>query len=64
MGFAYSPDAKTVIRAGFGIFFDRNNLTFFFTTGNQKTLPGYFCNPPGADPSCAARIFSRRERFR
>jgi outer membrane receptor protein involved in Fe transport len=54
VGFAYSPDAKTVIRAGSGMFFDRNNLTFFFTTGNQKALPGYFCNPPGADPSCAA----------
>jgi outer membrane receptor protein involved in Fe transport len=58
IGLAYSPDAKTVIRAGFGTFFDRNNLTFFFTTGNQKTLPGYFCNPPGADPSCAANGFS------
>jgi outer membrane receptor protein involved in Fe transport len=54
IGFAYSPDSKTVIRSGFGIFFDRNNMTFFFTTGNQKALPGYFCNPPGADPSCAA----------
>ncbi|MGD0792249.1 MAG: TonB-dependent receptor [Terriglobales bacterium] len=54
IGFAYSPDAKTVIRAGFGTFFDRNNLTFFFTTGNQKTLPGYLCNPPSADPNCAA----------
>ncbi len=53
VGFAYSPDSKTVIRAGFGTFFDRNNLTFFFTTGNQKTLPGYLCNPPGADPNCA-----------
>jgi outer membrane receptor protein involved in Fe transport len=54
IGFAYSPDSKTVIRAGFGTFFDRNNLTFFFTTGNQKAIPGYFCNPPGADPGCAA----------
>jgi len=58
IGFAFSPDPKTVIRAGFGIFFDRNNLTFFFTTGNQKTLPGYFCNPPSADPSCAAAALS------
>ncbi len=54
IGFAFSPDAKTVIRGGFGTFFDRNNLTFFFTTGNQKALPGYFCNPPSADPSCGA----------
>jgi Carboxypeptidase regulatory-like domain/TonB dependent receptor len=59
IGFAYSPDAKTVIRAGFGTFYDRNNMTFFFTTGNQKTLPGYFCNPPGADPNCAANGFSQ-----
>lgn len=59
IGFAYSPDSKTVIRAGFGTFYDRNNLTFFFTTGNQKTLPGYFCNPPGADPNCAANGFSQ-----
>jgi outer membrane receptor protein involved in Fe transport len=59
IGFAYSPDSKTVIRAGFGTFYDRNNMTFFFTTGNQKTLPGYFCNPPGADPNCAANGFSQ-----
>jgi outer membrane receptor protein involved in Fe transport len=54
VGLAFSPDSKTVIRAGFGIFFDRNNLTFFFTTGNQKAVPGYFCQPPSADPGCAA----------
>src|ERR1019366_6115587 len=59
IGFAYSPDSKTVIRAGFGTFYDRNNMTFFFTTGNQKTLPGYFCDPPGADPNCAANGFSQ-----
>ena len=59
VGFAYSPDSKTVIRAGFGTFFDRNNLTFFFTTGNQKTLSGYLCNPPGADPNCALNGFTQ-----
>jgi outer membrane receptor protein involved in Fe transport len=41
VGFAYSPDNKTVIRAGFGIFFDRENMTFFFITGDQKTEPGF-----------------------
>jgi outer membrane receptor protein involved in Fe transport len=41
VGLAYSPDSKTVIRAGFGIFDDRNNMTFFFIDGNDKTVPGY-----------------------
>ena len=41
VGIAYSPDEKTVIRAGFGIFFDRENMTFFFITGDQKTVPGF-----------------------
>ena len=40
-GIAYSPDSRTVIRAGYGLFFDRNNMTFFFITGNQKTIPGF-----------------------
>ena len=53
LGIAYSPNARTVITAGGGMFFDRNNMSFPFVTGNQKTLPGYFCNPPGADPNCA-----------
>lgn len=54
IGLAWSPDSKTVVRAGFGLFYDRNNLTFFFTTGNQKSIPGYFCNPPSADAGCGA----------
>jgi hypothetical protein len=41
IGLAYSPDNKTVIRAGYGLFFDRYNMTFFFIPGNQKTVPGF-----------------------
>ncbi|HSY58877.1 MAG TPA: TonB-dependent receptor [Terriglobales bacterium] len=47
IGFAYSPDSKTVIRTGFGIFDDRYNLSFLFITQPQRpviipgeTLPG------------------------
>ncbi len=40
LGFAYAPDNKTVIRAGAGMFADRNSMTFFFITGNQKTIVG------------------------
>jgi len=43
VGLAYSPDSKTVIRAGFGIFFDRQNLTFFFVPNTQKIVAGYQC---------------------
>ncbi len=48
IGLAYSPDSKTVIRAGFGMFDDRYNLTFFFVPNTQKAVPGYLCgnNPP------------------
>jgi outer membrane receptor protein involved in Fe transport len=35
-GFAYAPDSKTVIRAGYGIFTDRYNLTFFFVPAPQR----------------------------
>jgi outer membrane receptor protein involved in Fe transport len=58
IGLAYSPDSKTVIRAGFGMFYDRNNQTFYFVTGNQKNIAGYLCNPASADPACAANGFS------
>ncbi len=43
LGIAYSPDSKTVIRGGFGIFFDRQNLTFFFVPNSQKIVAGYEC---------------------
>jgi hypothetical protein len=36
LGFAYAPDSKTVIRAGYGIFTDRYNLTFFFVPAPQR----------------------------
>ncbi len=52
VGLAYSPDSKTVIRAGFGMFDDRYNLTFFFVPNTQKVVPGLGCNPPV--PACAA----------
>jgi len=43
IGIAYSPDSKTVLRAGFGIFYDRQNLTFFFVPNTQKIVAGYQC---------------------
>jgi hypothetical protein len=36
VGFAYSPDSKTVIRSGFGIFNDKYSLTFFFVPAPQR----------------------------
>jgi len=44
VGLAYSPTSNTVIRAGFGIFFDRQNLTFFFVPNTQKIVAGYQCD--------------------
>jgi len=57
IGLAYSPDSKTVIRAGFGMFDDRYNLTFFFVPNTQKTVPGYLCGnnpPPNVVMACEA----------
>jgi hypothetical protein len=57
VGFAYSPDSKTVIRAGFGIFDDRYNLTFFFVPNTQKVVGGYLCDnhaPSAVSTACSA----------
>jgi Carboxypeptidase regulatory-like domain/TonB dependent receptor len=43
VGLAWSPNSKTVVRAGFGMFFDRQNLTFFFVPNTQKVVAGYQC---------------------
>jgi len=51
VGFAYSPDKHTVIRAGFGIFDDRYNLSFFFVTQPQRAVT--FCMNPIPDTSCS-----------
>lgn len=42
VGLAYSPDSKTVIRAGYGMFYDRYTLTFFFVSDPQRApvIPG------------------------
>ena len=42
VGIAYSPNAKTVIRTGYGIFRDTYNLPFFFVAGPQRSviIPG------------------------
>jgi len=48
IGLAWSPDNKTVIRTGFGIFDDRYNLTFFFVTYPQR--PAIIPNAEGTAP--------------
>jgi hypothetical protein len=48
VGLAYSPDRHTVIRAGFGIFDDRYNLSFLFVTFPQRAVT--YC----LDPACSS----------
>jgi len=57
LGIAYSPDSKTVVRAGFGLFFDRYDMTFFFVPNTQKVVGGYLCGnnaPASIATACKA----------
>ncbi len=57
VGVAYSPDSKTVVRAGFGIFYDRYDMTFFFVPNTQKVVAGYLCGnsaPASIASACQA----------
>jgi hypothetical protein len=57
IGIAYSPDSKTVIRAGFGLFDDRYDMTFFFVPNTQKVVAGYLCGnnaPASIASACSA----------
>jgi Carboxypeptidase regulatory-like domain/TonB dependent receptor len=57
VGLAYSPDNKTVIRAGFGLFYDRYDMTFFFVPNTQKVVAGYLCGnnaPASIASACQA----------
>ncbi|HYY72829.1 MAG TPA: TonB-dependent receptor [Candidatus Bathyarchaeia archaeon] len=42
LGLSYSPDPKTAIRAGYGMFYDRYTMTFFFVSQPQRppVIPG------------------------
>ena len=42
LGVAYAPNQKTVIRGGFGVFFDHYSLPFIFVTDPERpvTIPG------------------------
>jgi hypothetical protein len=51
VGLAYSPDKHTVIRAGFGLFDDRYNLSFFFVTHPQRSTT--FCLDVGCTSALA-----------
>src|SRR5216683_3291306 len=55
VGLAYSPDKHTVIRAGFGIFDDRYNLSFFFVTHPQRPTT-FVCVV--STPNCSGTNFA------
>ena len=57
LGWPIPRTPRPSIRAGFGLFFDRQNLTFFFVPNTQKVVAGYQCgnHPPASiAAACAA----------
>jgi outer membrane receptor protein involved in Fe transport len=62
VGVAYSPDHKTVFRAGFGIFY-----TLFERVGSEDELalnpPGLVNNTPAVAPGATAPVFFLRDGF-
>ncbi|HKX32155.1 MAG TPA: TonB-dependent receptor [Blastocatellia bacterium] len=59
IGLAYSPDGKTVIRAGFGKFDDRHSLTFFFINGFQRNVQIPGVDYPGSSKSTGTWILNQ-----
>ena len=45
------------VRAGFGMFYDRYDMTFFFVPNTQKVVAGYLCgnSAPASIASCLQR---------
>jgi outer membrane receptor protein involved in Fe transport len=62
VGVAYSPDQKTVIRAGYGVFY-----TLFERVGSEDELalnpPGLVNNTPAVAPGATAPVFFLRDGF-
>jgi outer membrane receptor protein involved in Fe transport len=62
VGIAYSPDSKTVIRTGYGVFY-----TLFERVGSEDELalnpPGLVNNTPAVGPGATAPVFFLKDGF-
>jgi hypothetical protein len=61
IGLAFAPGAKTVIRAGFGIFYDRFSLPFVFVTDPERpvVIPGVTLPGVGKNSATAGWILNQ-----